>query len=122
MSRKTAIYSPDARGNAPALEFLLGLPQDEQQKAFAYVSYLEEQGERLRRPIAEYLGERIYELRPKQVRILYAFVGQQAVILYAFRKKTGPVPPSDKRLAQTRLADFVQRYEQGLITFKRQER
>ena len=72
MSRKIAIYYPDARGANPALEFLLGLPQDEQQKAFAYVSYLEEQGERLRRPIAEYLGDRMYELRPKHVRILYA--------------------------------------------------
>lgn len=122
MASKTAIYYPDARGETPALKFLLGLGQDEQQKAFAYVSYLEEQGERLRRPIAEYLGDRIYELRPKQVRILYAFAGQYAVILHAFRKKTGPVPPSEKRLAQTRLADFVRRYKQGLIIFKRQER
>ena len=42
MARKTVIYYPDTRGNTQALEFLLGLPQDEQQKAFAYVSYLEE--------------------------------------------------------------------------------
>jgi phage-related protein len=61
-------------------------------------------------------------LRPKQVRILYAFVGQLAVILHAFRKKTGPVPPSEKRLAQARLADFMRRYEQGSITLKRSER
>ena len=73
----------------------------------------------MRRPIVEYLGDKLYELRPKQIRILYAFVGKQyAVILHAFRKKTGPVPPSEKRLAQTRLADFVQRYERGLITIK----
>ena len=120
MARKTAVYYPDARGNTPALEFLLGLPQDEQQMAFAYISYLEEQGEALRRPIAEYLGDKLYELRPKQIRILYAFVGKQhAVILHVFRKKTGPVPPSEKRLAQTRLADFIRRYEQGLIAIKR---
>ena len=119
MARKTVVYYPDARSNTPALEFLLGLSQDEQQKAFAYVSYLEEQGEQLRPPIAEYLGDRIYELRPKQVRILYAFVGQRVVILHMFRKKTGPVPPSEKRLAQTRLADFVRRLERGLIAFKR---
>ena len=118
MARKAAVYYPDARGNTPALEFLLGLPQDEQQKAFAYISYLAEQGETLRRPIAEYLGDKIYELRPKQIRILYAFVDKYAAILHAFRKKTGPVPPSEKQLAQARLADFVQRYKQGLITFK----
>ena len=119
MPGKSVLYYPDARGEAPALTFLLALGQDEQQKAFAYISYLEEQGEALRRPIAEYLGDKIYELRPKQIRILYTFVGQHAVIRHAFRKKTGPVSPSDKRLAQSRLVDFVRRYEQGLITFKR---
>ena len=119
MTRKTAVYYPDARGHTPALAFLMGLSQDEQQKVFAYISYLEEQGETLRRPIAEYLGDKIYELRPKQIRILYALVDKRyAVILHAFRKKTGPVPPSEKRVAQTRLADCVQRYERGLITFK----
>ena len=120
MGRKAAVYYPDARGDAPALEFLLGLSQDDKQKAFAYISYLEEHGEALRRPIAEYLGDKLYELRPKQVRILYAFVGKGlAVILHAFRKKTGPVPPVEQRLAQSRLTDFVRRYEQGLITVRR---
>jgi phage-related protein len=118
MGRKAVVYYPDARGDTPALKFLLALAQDEQQKALAYISYLEEQGEALRRPIAEYLGDKLYELRPKQVRILYALMGQYAIILHAFRKKTGPVPPSDMRLAQHRLADFVQRYKQGLIALK----
>ena len=120
MGRKTVVYYPDSRGATPALAFLLGLPQDDQQKVFAYISYLEEHGEALRRPIAEYLGDKLYELRPKQVRILYAFVGKgTAVILHAFRKKTGPVPRTEQRLAQSRLADFVRRYEQGLITVRR---
>jgi len=118
MRSKIAVYYPDARGGTPALALLSQLAQNEQQKAFAYVSYLEEQGERLRRPIAEYLGDKVYELRPKQVRILYAFVDQYAVILHAFRKMTGPVPSNDKHLAQTRLADFVDRYRRGLITLK----
>lgn len=113
---KRVIYYPDTRGCTPALEFLLGLTQDEQQKAFAYVSYLEERGEGLRRPIAGYLGDKIYELRPKRIRILYGFVGKElAVILHAFRKKTNEVPPKEKRLAEARLADFIRRYERGLI-------
>ena len=116
---KRVIYYPDARGHAEALEFLLALTQDEQQKAFAYISYLEEQGEGLRRPIAGHLGDKIYELRPKQIRILYGFVGKElAVILHAFRKKTDRVPPKEKRLAETRLADFITRYGRGLITIE----
>ena len=118
MSRKTVIYYPDAKGETPALKVLLALAQDEQQKAFAYLSYLEEQGETLRRPIAEYLGDKLYELRPKQIRILYGFMGTYAVVVHAFRKKTGPVPPSEKRLAQSRLEDFVRRYNQRLVTLK----
>ena len=119
MARKTVVYYPDARGHTPALEFLLALDQTDQQKAFAYISYLEEQGEALRRPIADYLGDKLYELRPKQLRILYAFVGKPyVVILHAFRKKTDAVPPKEKQLAQTRLVDFVERYEKGQITLK----
>ena len=120
MARKQVVYYPDARGHSPALEFLLTLDPVEQQKAFAYISYLEEQGEALRRPIADYLGEKLYELRPKQLRILYTFVGEQyAVILHAFRKKSDEVPPKEKQLAQTRRADFIYRYEQGFIAMKR---
>ena len=113
------VYYPDTRGHTPALEFLLGLDHTEQQKAFAYLTYLEERGEALRRPIADYLGEKLYELRPKQIRILYAFVGKHyAVILHAFRKKTDAVPPKERQLAQMRLSDFVRRHEQGFITMK----
>ncbi len=114
MGRKTVVYYPDARGQMPALDFLGALDRDERQKASAYLSCLEEQGETLRRPIAEYLGDKLYELRPEQVRILYAFVGAEyTVILHAFRRKTGPVPDRDKRLAQTRLAEFMRRYDRG---------
>jgi phage-related protein len=116
MARKQVVYYPDARGQTPVVECLLRLDQADQQKVFAYISYLEEQGEALRRPIADYLGGKLYELRPKQLRILYAFVGKQyAVILHAFRKKTDAVPSKEKQLAVTRLADFMQRYEKGLI-------
>jgi phage-related protein len=81
----------------PALDVLRALNRDERQKASAYLSY-----------------EKLYELRPKQIRLLYAFVGAEyAVILHAFRKKTGPVPDRDKHLAQTRLAEFMRRYARG---------
>jgi len=56
MGRKTVVYYPDARGQMPALDFLRALDRDERQKASAYLSYLEEHGEGLRRPIAEYLA------------------------------------------------------------------
>ena len=119
MARERVVYYPDIRGKAPVVEFLVTLDQADQKKALAYISYLEERGEALRRPIADYLGEKLYELRPEQIRILYAFVGKQdVVILHAFRKKTNAVPLKEQQLALTRLMDFVQRYDKGLITIK----
>ena len=113
---KKVIYYPDTRGQIPALEFLLGLSRDEQQKAFAYVSYLEERGEGLRRPVAEYLGNKIYELRPKQIRMLYFFMLKDCIVLvHAFRKKTNAVPIREIKIARSRMEDFVRRYEAGLI-------
>ena len=120
MGHKTIVYYPSSRGDNPVLSFLLSLGPDEQQKTLAYLSYLEEQGEALRRPIAEYLGDRLYELRPKHIRLLYTFVGKSlAVVLHAFRKTTSAVPQGELLLALSRRVDFLDRYERGLISIKR---
>ncbi len=119
MGGKSIVYYTDARANVPALQFLLTLDKGDQQKALAYISYLEEQGEDLRRPIADYLGNKLYELRPRHIRILYAFFDKQyAIILHGFRKKTKSISTNEKQLAQSRLLDFIQRYNKGLIIIK----
>ena len=116
MGSKTVVYYLDEYAESPPLEFLRRLTRQDQQKAFAYISYLEERGEELRRPIADYLGDKLYELRPKQIRVLYSFIGKEtAVILHVFRKKTDAVPIKEKRLAAKRLEDFSSRYRKGLI-------
>jgi len=112
MAKKTIVFYADPRGCFPVIDFLAAVDRPDRQKALAYIGYLTEQGEALRRPTSDYLGGKIYELRPRQLRILYAFVGQQyAVILHAFRKQTDAVPEREKRLAQARLADFLTHYE-----------
>ncbi len=119
MGGKRVIYYTDARSITPALEFILSLDKSAPQKALAYISYLEEQGEDLRRPVSDYLGAKLYELRPKHIRILYAFLDKQyALILHAFMKKGQAVPAKEKKLAQSRLEDFSQRYNRGLIEIK----
>ena len=115
MSRKTVVYYRDARGKSPVKEFLYGLGPIEKGKAFAYVGLLEESGEELRRPISDYLGDKIYELRPKETRILYGFVRGYAVILHAFRKKTKEVPPEELRTARTRLSEIVRWENEGRL-------
>ncbi len=107
----------DGRGRSPILEDLEDLTEEEQRKVLAYVSLLQEQGEELRRPIADYVGDKLYELRPKTHRALYFFMLKgYAVIVHLFRKKTNRLPGAEKRIALNRKQDFIRRYQQGEIT------
>jgi len=116
MSRKRVIYYIDAKGRSPVLEAIKAFTLKDQQKIFAYVSLLEERGEELRRPIADYVGEKLYELRPKAHRALYFFlIRDHAVVVHAFRKRSNRLPDAEKRIALSRMDDFLKRYWQGKI-------
>ena len=92
-------YFVDEKGNNPVKEFIKSLPIKERAKVFAYFVELKNQGHNLRRPIADYLTDGIYELRPKDNRIFYFFfLKDNAVLVHAIRKKTSKVPEGDLRL------------------------
>jgi phage-related protein len=117
MGAKQVVYYVDARGHYPVLTDLRRLTTEEQEKILAYISLLEERGEELRRPIAGYLGDKLYELRPKSHRVLYFFMlGSHAVILHLFRKKTDRLPHAERKIALNRMTDFIKRYRQGKIS------
>jgi phage-related protein len=87
MGKKRVLYYVDERGKNPVWEYIRSLPEPDRMKCFEYIAYLEEAGEELRRPAGDYLGGKLYELRPKATRILYFFMFKNAVILvHAFRK------------------------------------
>jgi phage-related protein len=114
--RKRVIYYADAKGGNPVWEFIFALPPDERDKCFEYIAYLEEMGEQVRRPVGDYLVEKLYELRPKKTRIIYFFLFKDyAVLVHAFRKKTNAVPDREIKLALKRMDDFVLRYQKGQI-------
>lgn len=66
-------------------EWLNTLPVKAQAKCLAQVRLLRSQGHELRRPIADYLRDGIYELRPTlrgiHYRILYFFSGKNVVVI-----------------------------------------
>ncbi|OGW79955.1 MAG: hypothetical protein A3G33_05105 [Omnitrophica bacterium RIFCSPLOWO2_12_FULL_44_17] len=114
--RKRVIYYVDGNGWNPVWEYISFLPVDERDKCFEYIAYLEEMGERVRRPVGDYLGEKLYELRPKQTRVIYFFMLKKyAVLVHAFRKKTDAVPERELKLAMNRMNDFIFRYQKGLL-------
>ncbi len=93
----------DEKGNNPVKEFISSLPVKERAKVYAYIAELKAQGHNLRRPMADYVVDGIYELRPKANRIFYFFfLKHSAVLLHAVRKKTDKIPEKDLELCLKR--------------------
>lgn len=116
MGKKLVVYYVDDKMRNPVWDFIKGLSSHDFEKCLEYIAYLEEVGEQVRRPVGDYLGNKLYELRPKQTRILYFFtVKNYAVLLHAFCKKTNEVPKKDMDLAYRRMNDFILRYKKGEI-------
>ena len=93
---KAIYFFIDERGRNPVREFIAALPQKERAMIDAYIRQLKKQGNNLRRPMADYLRDGIYELRPKANRIFYFFfLKDSAVLAHAIRKKTDKIPSRD---------------------------
>ncbi|MDD5611183.1 MAG: type II toxin-antitoxin system RelE/ParE family toxin, partial [Candidatus Omnitrophica bacterium] len=96
---KAVYYFIDQRRDCPVKEFIKALPVRERAKIFAYINALKKEGNNLRRPMADYLGSGIYELRPKDNRIFYFFYLKDfAVLLHAIKKKTWRISENDLNL------------------------
>ena len=114
--RKHVVYYLDERGANPVWEFISSLSMDERDKCFEYIAYLEEAGEQIRRPAGDYLGGKLYELRPKQTRILYFFMFKDyAVLLHAFRKTNNAIPAAEIKTALNRMNGFILRHQEGTL-------
>ncbi|OGW61841.1 MAG: hypothetical protein A2V83_04820 [Nitrospirae bacterium RBG_16_64_22] len=73
--------------------FIEALEGRDKAEALALVKLLEEQGNKLRRPQSGTLGESLFELRGKQVRIFYTFLpGRTVVLLDGEIKKQDAIP------------------------------
>ena len=85
-------YETDA-GEAPAWSFIRRLEGRDRVEAIALVKLLEEQGNLLRRPQSGALGDGLFELRGKQVRLFYVFLpGRVIVLLSGEIKKRDDIP------------------------------
>lgn len=104
--RETPRWTIDAcetdAGNAPAWAFIRQLEGRDKVEAFALVKLLEAQGSLLRRPHSGALGDGLFELRGKQVRLFYVFLrGRVIVLLDGEVKKRDDIPP--RTLARMRV-------------------
>jgi hypothetical protein len=91
-------------------EWLKALPNKAQEKCLTFITQLEMQGHQLRRPVADFLRDGIYELRPSyqgiNYRILYFFSGRDVVVLSHGITKEGVVPEVEINRAVERKKRF----------------
>src|ERR1700722_17211742 len=77
-------------------EWLKDLPNKVQRKCLTFIARLEMEGHELRRPIADFLRDGIYELRPTyqgvNYRILYFFSGKDTIVISHGITKETEVP------------------------------
>ena len=102
------IFYWDERGRKPVREFIDLLPDKTQNKIEVWIDLLKKDGPFLRRPYADKIDGKIYELRIRfssdSIRILYFFFIQgKIVLLHAFRKKDWKIESGDLQIAKKRI-------------------
>lgn len=96
---KGVYYFVDEDGCRPVKKFIDSLTYKEQAKVYAYIAELKNQGNNLRRPMADYIRDGIYELRPRDNRIFYFFyLRDMAVLVHAIKKHVKRIPENDLKL------------------------
>jgi phage-related protein len=112
MPRVTLILFRETDGTVPLLEWLNSLQPKVRAKCRAWLRQLREQGHELRRPIADYLRDGIYELRVgfrgSNYRVLYFFHGQEIVVVSHGLIKERVVPPKEIETAIRHRNEFTQ--------------
>ena len=113
------IFYSDGKGDAPVAEFIGKLRQKSYtdknarinfNKIVAYIDILCEKGTRVGEPVIKYLGDDIWELRPLDNRILFAYYkDNRFILLHYFTKKTNKTPPREFDQAKRNLADYIER-------------
>lgn len=110
MPKTVVLIYRETEGSAPLLDWLDELPEKAQDKITARIELLAERGRELRRPQCDYLEQQIYELRIRlghvHYRVLYAFVGQDAVLLSHGCTKEDAVPKKEIARALRNLAAY----------------
>lgn len=102
------------RGDEPALDYIRAQVKEHRAKIGFALECLVELGHMARRPLVDYLGNDLYELRVPfeghQHRLLYFFSERTLVVVTsAFLKNEDRVPPNELARAWRRRAEWLER-------------
>jgi hypothetical protein len=123
VAKITVVFYQEEDGSTPVLDWLQQLPRKVQDKCTVRIERLAELGHELRRPEADFLRDKIYELRIGfqgiNYRILYFFHGTTIAVLSHGIVKEREVPPKEIDKAIERRNRFELNPEQH--TYKEEE-
>jgi len=113
------IFYSDSKGREPISEYINEIRQKSYtdknarinfSKIIAYIDILCEKGTRVGEPVTKHLNGDIWELRPLENRILFAYYkDNQFILLHHIAKKTNKTPPRELDQAKRNLADYIER-------------
>jgi phage-related protein len=107
-------YYETATGRSPVEEFVDSLDAKSKARIARTLDLLEEFGVDLGMPYARHLEKQLWELRVRhgknRYRIVYfLYTGKTFVLLHGLTKKTGPVPRTALKVAESRKKDYLSR-------------
>ena len=112
------IFYKTARGEEPVARYLKTLDIKVRAKFYKLLTLLENLGPSLKRPYADLLRNKIYELRIKhgsnQYRTLYFFFEKDYIVItHGFTKKTDQVPEVEIERAEVFREEFEKQIAEG---------
>ncbi len=115
MPKIQIVFYRDDDGSVPVLDLLERVGRRDMRaylKCRTRIELLRDEGIGLRRPMCDYLGNGIYELRilfgHVNYRVLYFFDGATAAILAHGLMKEAAIPPRDLAQAVARKENYIQ--------------
>lgn len=116
--RYEVIFYEDGRCISPVKNFLNDLHEKAKtnkldlqlfEKIVYYIEILEQSGTRAGMPYTKHVKEGIWELRPRDYRVLFFVSKNKIVLLHAFRKTTKKTPILQIKRAKKEMNDWLNR-------------
>lgn len=104
MKHKIYYYS-NSRGDEIVGNFIDSLDVSARAKTMRMIDLLEAFGPKLSAPYSKKVSRNLYELRVRgknHIRIFYAFIGSDIILLHSIKKKMNKLPQKDIELARQR--------------------
>jgi len=102
-------FYQDNKQKYPVSDFIKTVSAQEKAKIVWVIDLLELTGPNITEPYAKHIEDKLWELKPKGIRILYFMEKHTFILLHAFKKKTQKLPPHEKEIALKRMEVYLKR-------------